>query len=99
MLKKLLILDLDESLVFATKVKMPQAEDFRVGQYFVYKRPGLDAFIAFCFDYFKVAVWTSSHSTYAKEVIERIFERPEQLEFVWARERCTWRSDHESGMS
>ena len=99
MRKKLLILDLDETLVFATEAKLPRAEDFRTGQYFVYKRPDLDRFIGFCFENFQVAVWTSSGSKYANEVICRIFQHPEQLEFVWARERCTWRSHPESGTS
>jgi hypothetical protein len=45
MQKKLLILDLDETLVFATE-RLYQSGTFG-GQYFVYKRPGLDRFIEF----------------------------------------------------
>ena len=29
--------------------------------------------------------------------IRAIFEYPEKLQFVWARERCTWRIDPDSG--
>ena len=93
----LLILDLDETLVFATEEKLAQPEDFRAGGYFVYKRPGLDRFIQFGFHHFKVAVWTSSGSDYANEMIRRLFVHAEQLEFAWTQQRCTWAVDSELG--
>lgn len=93
---KLLILDLDETLLFATEAKLGRTEDFRVIDYFVYKRPNLDRFVEFAFRHFRVAVWTSSDPDYAQEVIQQIFHPSEQLEFVWARERCTLRFDLES---
>jgi TFIIF-interacting CTD phosphatase-like protein len=96
---RLLILDLDETLVFATQEKLARSEDFRVGPYFVYTRPGLDSFIEFAFDHFKVAVWTSSSKNYANETISAIFQHPEHLEFAWARERCTRKLDPEAGTS
>ena len=96
---RLLILDLDETLVFATEEKLARDEDLRVGPYFVYKRPGLDSFIEFAFNYFKVAIWTSSSRNYANGTISAIFQHPEQLEFAWARERCTRKSDPETGKS
>ena len=96
---KLLILDLDETLVFATEQKLARGEGLRVGPYFVYKRPGLDSFIEFAFNHFKVAIWTSSSRNYANGTISAIFQHPEQLEFVWARERCTRKSDPETRTS
>jgi len=93
---RLLILDLDETLVFATEEKLARGEDFRVGPYFLYKRPGLDGFIEFAFNHFKVAVWTSSSRSYANGTIGAIFQHPERLEFAWARERCTRKSDPET---
>jgi TFIIF-interacting CTD phosphatase-like protein len=92
---KLLILDLDETLVFATEEKLSGVEDFRVGEYFVYKRPGLDRFITFAFAHFRVAVWTSSGADYAKQAISRVFPDFERLEFAWTKERCTLRHDSE----
>ena len=94
---KLVILDLDETLVFASETKLERVEDFRVDEYFVYKRPGLDKFVDVILQHFKVAVWTSSSSDYAQAVIREIFPSPERLEFVWARQRCTWRLNLEQG--
>lgn len=96
MATKLLILDLDETLVYATEKRLSQTEDFRIGPYFVYQRPDLRRFIEFAFDYFKVAVWTSSGTSYANEVVRAIFENLEKLEFVWTRERSTRRFDLDS---
>jgi RNA polymerase II subunit A small phosphatase-like protein len=97
--RRLLILDLDETPVFATKDKLARREDFRVGPYFVYRRPGLISFVEFAFNCFKVAVWTSSSWSYANETISAIFQHPEHLEFTWTRERCTRKPDPETGAS
>jgi len=54
--KKLLILDLDETLIYATAEKLQREPDLRVGQYFVYKRPFVEPFLDVCFESFEVAV-------------------------------------------
>jgi RNA polymerase II subunit A small phosphatase-like protein len=73
---KLLILDLDETLVFATEEPLPgrRAADFRVGPYHVYKRPHLDTFLAACRSWFEMAVWTSASPLYAAQVVAAIIE-------------------------
>lgn len=87
--KKLLILDLDETLVYAGEERLERAPDFTVGQYFVYRRPFLKEFLEFCFENFEVAVWTSSTRNYAEIIVENIFETHQRISFVWACERCT----------
>jgi TFIIF-interacting CTD phosphatase-like protein len=62
---KLLILDLDETLLYATAQPPARPADFAVGDYYVYKRPHVDAFLTQCFDWFDVAVWTSASPSYA----------------------------------
>ncbi len=88
-MQKLLILDLDETLIHATEEKLEREADFIVGQYFVYRRPFLDEFLEFCFANFEIAVWTSSTRKYATEIIENILDSEYQTAFFWARERCT----------
>ncbi len=87
--KKLLILDLDETLIYATEEKLDREPDFVVGQYFVYKRPLLREFLEFCFENFNVAICTSSTRNYAVEIIENLFISNLEIAFLWARERCT----------
>ena len=87
--KKLLILDLDETLIYATEVSLPRQADFLVEPYYIYKRPFLDVFLKNCLDWFEVAVWTSSTPSYAMEILSFIFESPKNLSFMWASDRCT----------
>jgi RNA polymerase II subunit A small phosphatase-like protein len=89
--RKLLVLDIDETLVHARESPLAHDEDFCVGAYFVYRRPGLDEFVTSMLDTFDVAVWTSSGESYAAQVLERIFP-PGALKFVWSSKRCTTRS-------
>jgi TFIIF-interacting CTD phosphatase-like protein len=94
--RKLLLLDLDETLVHARETPLEREEDFRVGEYFVYRRPHVDAFIAGVLASFDVAVWTSSGERYAAQVIERIFPAG-ALKFVWSSNRCTMTRDWTTG--
>lgn len=89
MSRKLLILDLDETLIHAREASLEREADFRVAQYHVYRRPHLDAFLEQCFRWFDVAVWTSSSPLYARDVIAGIFPKPDALQFAWASDRCT----------
>jgi TFIIF-interacting CTD phosphatase-like protein len=86
---KLLILDLDETLVYSTETPLTREPDFLVDAYYVYKRPDLDTFLKTCLDWFNVAVWTSSGSEYAVEIVTQIFEDPHALDFVWTSDRCS----------
>lgn len=95
--RKLLILDLDETLLFATEEPLDFEEDFRVGRYHVYLRPHLQRFLEFCLRNFEVAVWTSSSEEYAQEICRQIFPSLSAISFLWARERCTRSVDYEIG--
>ncbi len=95
--KKLLILDLDETLIYSRPHTLAGTPDFQVGPYHVYKRPGLDQFLAACSDWFQVAVWTSASADYAAEVIHELFPSPERLAFIWTADHCTVRYDQEVG--
>ena len=93
--KKLLILDLDETLIYGTMSPATSEADFEVGPYFIYKRPFLREFLKFCFNNFLVSVWTSSGEDYAKGVADNIFTGFGKLEFVWSCSRCVTKFDPE----
>jgi TFIIF-interacting CTD phosphatase-like protein len=86
---KLLILDLDETLIHATETPLARPADFSIYTYHIYKRPYLDTFVATCLDCFDVAIWTSSGSEYATQVVATIFPDPQVLKFVWTSNRCS----------
>ena len=87
--RKLLVLDLDETLVFASEVPLGRPADFIAGTYHVYKRPFVDDFLLQVREWFWVAVWTSSSPNYAQAVVADLFPNPDELAFVWASDRCT----------
>ena len=93
--KHLLILDLDETLIYSAETALDRVYDFRVGQFFVYRRPFLTEFLAAAFEWFDVAVWSSANAPYVHTVVGRLFPQPDALRFVWACDRCTQRFDAE----
>lgn len=91
--RALLILDLDETLVYATTERGEVDHDLQIFDYFVTKRPHLDEFLDRIFLWFDVAVWTSSGSSYAAQLVSGLFPDPDRLQFVWDGRRCTVRRD------
>lgn len=95
--QKLLILDLDETLIYATETPLARRPDFVVGgAYAVYERPAVREFLAWCLANFEVAVWTSATTDYAHAILAQILPPQAELAFVWTRERCTPRYDYEA---
>jgi Dullard-like phosphatase family protein len=100
-MKKLVILDLDETLIHATEERLEHEPDFVLFEetptpYFVYKRPHLESFLEFCFSNFEVAIWTSSTEDYAEGIVKNILLSSQRPKFVWARKRCTYRRNLET---
>jgi len=89
MTQALLILDLDETLMHARETALEWHEDFRIGPYFVYRRPFLENFLEQVSKSFRLAVWTSSSPEYALEAVPNLIPSHISLEFVWTSERCT----------
>ncbi len=94
--RKLLVLDLDETLIHASEEPLHRPADFSFRDYHVYKRPHLDDFLDWAFAHFDVGIWTSSGIRYAHEVSARIVD-VDRLRFLWASPRCTVRRCHLTG--
>ncbi|MBL8170122.1 MAG: HAD family hydrolase [Acidobacteria bacterium] len=93
--RKLLIFDLDETLVHSSESALGRSPAFQVGPYHVYKRPHLDALLAVSFQMFRVAVWTASSEDYAVALVPQLLAEHGRLEFLWARNRCVHKYDYE----
>jgi carboxy-terminal domain RNA polymerase II polypeptide A small phosphatase len=81
--KKLLVLDVDETLIHASESILDRPPDFMVFGYSVYRRPHLSNFLAVCFEHFEVGVWSSASDDYLAEVVQTIFPDPDRLRFAW----------------
>jgi carboxy-terminal domain RNA polymerase II polypeptide A small phosphatase len=91
---KLIILDLDETLVHSTEYKLPFEEDFRFENYFVYKRDYLDWFLTSLSEHFRIGIWSSGDDAYVAEVAKIIKPANIDFELVWGRSKCTIKRDH-----
>jgi len=94
--RPLLILDLDETLVWSSDVEPATGECFRACGYYVTRRPHLDEFLARAAACYQLAVWSSGDDRYALELAARILPASAPPRFVWGRSRCVRRMDPET---
>jgi len=93
---RLIVFDLDETLVHATEVPLPYTSTFQVGSYFVYVRPFASELIKFCASHFDIAVWSSSSERYVETVTAKLFGTAFPLVFSWAASKCIQKIDAKS---
>lgn len=85
---KLLILDLDETIIHSTREWIgypPTFEDEMVG--FLFVRPGLQRFVKSVMRNYRLAVWSSATEGYVSAVVERVL-KDVPIEFSWSRTHC-----------
>jgi len=87
--KKLLILDIDETLIHGATDSL-KAEPAEITSWcWLYKRPHVEVFMEFCREHFRVAVWTTATPEHAHMCLSNICDSDYPFEFIWTRERCT----------
>ena len=89
--RPLLILDLDETLIFATDQSVETSCDCTAGPYRVYKRPFVEQFLGTVRPAFDLAIWSSSTADYVATIVRAVFPAEIILTFQWSRLRCTHR--------
>jgi RNA polymerase II subunit A small phosphatase-like protein len=94
--KAILVLDLDECLIHGSENELHRVADFRVGPFHIYRRPGLGEFLSGVSLLFDLAIWSSGTSDYVEEIAARICPENTEWKFVWARDRCTIRTNWET---
>ncbi|MDF1697603.1 MAG: HAD family hydrolase [Saprospiraceae bacterium] len=93
--KPLLILDIDETLVFASHEKSNDLMGISVFDYIVYERPYLQKFLDSVYPFYLMAIWSSAGDEYVQEVVEKTILRHYTFEFIWGRSRATFRRNIE----
>ena len=87
--EKLIILDIDETLLHAATSPLGIGVDHKTARTFIYKRPHVDEFLNFCGKHFRVAVWTTASAAFAEEIFSRVFKLNYALEFLWSASHCS----------
>jgi RNA polymerase II subunit A small phosphatase-like protein len=96
-MKKLLILDLDNTLIYSSVEKVPCDFIIKLSDqetFYVKKRPGLDHFLQQVYSHFILAVFTAACEDYAHEICNVIFSDYKLL-FIWNYVHCNIK--HEFG--
>ncbi len=86
--QKLIVFDLDETLIHSTKNKLNLTEDYTFEDYYIYKRPFLDEFLYQCSELCSIAIWSSADDNYVKEVTKQLIPKDIKMEFIWGRSDC-----------
>nr|WP_293833412.1 HAD family hydrolase [uncultured Arsenicibacter sp.] len=94
--RKLLILDLDETLIYATEQPLAHPADFRFDRYFVYKRPYVAEFLSAMASHYSLGIWSSADDDYVEALAGQIRPDSVSIEIVWGRSRCSVRRDIDS---
>ncbi|MBX2841248.1 MAG: HAD family hydrolase [Flammeovirgaceae bacterium] len=92
--QKLVILDIDETLIHATKNPPYENWDFELFDFKVFIRPFLAEFLIFLKDHFKIGVWSSASDDYVEAISNIIFPLDYPLQFIWGRQKCTYKLDY-----
>jgi carboxy-terminal domain RNA polymerase II polypeptide A small phosphatase len=90
---KLIVLDLDETLVYATQSELDIPYSFQFDKYFVYERPHLRQFLLDLSKHFAIGIWSSAGDEYVNEIVRHI--KPDNVDFiiVWGRTKCSLKRD------
>lgn len=89
--RPLLIMDLDETLIYGSEVELHRQADFRVGPFHIYERPYLSAFLEAVSIYYDMAIWSSASPDYVDAVARQLARDEVDWQFVWSRTRCVQR--------
>ena len=91
---KLLLLDLDETLIHATASPLETTPDLQFDAYHIYKRPGLEQFLMNISQHFTLGVWSSASNDYVEEIVKMITPPTIEWFMVWGKSRCTIKRDY-----
>jgi len=85
---KLLVIDIDETLIFSSYNILGRIPDFTFKNYCIYTRPGVDYFLDVCLEWFEVGIWTTASEDYAMAVTDVLFKDKNKPSFIWSRQHC-----------
>ena len=88
-MKKLLILDLDETLIHSTYIDLKlNQKPHKYKFFYIYQRPFLEEFMESVSLHFDLAIWSASKADYVKEIIKKTALSNYKFQFVYTRAKC-----------
>jgi len=81
-MKKLLILDVDETLVHGALQPLARSPDHVCDWCYIYQRPHVETFMDFCRQHFRVAIWSSASVGHIRVCLDQICRSDYPFEFL-----------------
>ena len=79
-MKRLLILDLDETLIHSTYIDLQLNQTpYKYKFFYIYQRPFLKEFLESVSQHFDLAIWSASKTDYVKQIIKNT---PNSMGFI-----------------
>lgn len=91
---KLLLLDLDETLIHASYHPLAVYSDFQFEEYYIYIRPGVAQFLLDISHHYTLGVWSAAGDNYVEEIVKMITPAGIEWAMVWGKSRCTVKRDY-----
>ncbi|MFM7683655.1 MAG: HAD family hydrolase, partial [Bacteroidota bacterium] len=86
---KLLVMDLDETLIHTAYAPIDGAEiKSKRGYFYLYERPGLNEFLYRCSVEYDLAIWSASKADYVRWIIRATLLSDHSFVFVNTRKNC-----------
>ncbi|MDX1960358.1 MAG: HAD family hydrolase, partial [Leptospiraceae bacterium] len=89
--KPLLVLDLDETLIHSSDHRKYEKHSFKVLHFYVYERNYFREFIHKVFEKYSIGIWSAGSDYYVKLITERLIPESIEIDFIWARSRCSFK--------
>lgn len=96
-MRKLLVFDIDETLVFTTTDKLEIPESFTIGSYFVYERPHVHDLMKTVSESYDLGLWSSGSEIYVKTVADHLKPRGQEFKVLFSKDQCTLQYDPQWG--
>jgi RNA polymerase II subunit A small phosphatase-like protein len=90
---KLIIFDLDETLIHSVTAELSYPANFTFDKYFVYERPLLRSFLYDIACHFHIGIWSAAGEIYVQEIVSKIMPETVEPVIVWTRNKCSFRHD------
>jgi carboxy-terminal domain RNA polymerase II polypeptide A small phosphatase len=90
---KLIVFDLDETLIHASENELTLPCDFKFDTYFVYQRPYLQKLLLDISKHFSIGIWSSADDDYVNRIVEQITPPTVEYLMIWGRSKCSVRRD------
>jgi len=95
-MKNLILLDLDEMLIYSCSEYISRQADFMVGYQMIFVRPGTNEFLSRLSMCYSLGIWSAASEKFCKRVVGKLFFQIVQPEFVWSRNNCTLKTNENS---